>query len=923
MARVTVAIGADTSDLQAQLAVAQRELQLATRQMTGFASQVVKGGENAESARTALASWSAEVNSARATVSGLQAQIREGGESGGFGLNRMQILEGSHVLKSLFDDMAAGQPPMRSLAMEGGRIAEVFGTVNAATRGWILGIGGAVAAVGGLAAGIAILVGHYEKLKEAAEQARASMAFAGNLGGLTDAGNVVQSFIDKLAKLPGVSVDDAQQVQAAFGSIANYSKGLNDALVGMVDDYAHATQQKIVPAAQQLAKAFSDPTTAGEAFLKTLPNITSAEIAAFDAARQSGNANREQAAILTILTERLSAYRSVSDRAKASQMSFAEGIQQMQLAEAGLDVNTVSTIGKLNDLITATEKTVTSWRAASSVLAQTPMTPKQIGIESAPLVAQMKPASGAIDNLEDKLAGLQARLKALQGPDWSQLTTSDEWEKSVRDTQEAIAKLKQQITDLKAQAAGGTPLQLVDLSNAQKAVQFGEDDLAAAKARAAALRQEADAASDKVRKNGLAMQAAKAELEVRMQELNLEKARNSLTAARSTGSDAKAGLEEAKANQAAVNQIYAAGSQQRIAAQTRVAQAQKALDAENEQNAADAENQSYQNALNGLNERVRLIKEEAAESKISRSQELADLNAVLDQETALERAHYTKLKGIWDEGTSQYRAAVNKLATVDTQMAQKRLQTTAEVNQQIAATYKRTFEQIGNSATQGIMGMLEGQETARQALQKILLQVIQMFIAARIKIVADWAAGEAQQVMATVAGQAQQTAAVQAGVAARTASQGAGAAAGAAANATGILQQLITDAKGVFGGVFAFLAPVMGPAAAGPAAAAAGAVAAYDIGSWELPATQLAMLHQGEMIVPAAQTPWAQSLMANAAGGAGNGGGGNHYHAHIHATINNPSSADEVLSHIQNNAHKVFKTLARSAGSSGVRLRPV
>lgn len=924
MARVTVAIGADTSDLQAQLAVAQRELSLATRQMTGFASQVVKGGENAASARTALSSWSAEVNTARTTVARLQEEMRGGGEGAGIGLNRMQIMEGSHVLKSLFDDMAAGQPPMRSLAMEGGRIAEVFGTMNAATRMWALGIGGAVVAVGGLAAGIAMLVMHYEKLKEAAEQARASMAFAGNLGGLKDADGVVQGFIDKLAKLPDVSADDAQQVQAAFGSIANYSKGLNEALVGMVDDYAHATQQKVVPAAQQLAKAFSDPNAAGQQFLKTLPNITSAEIAAFDAARQSGNVNREQAAILAILTERLTAYRAVSDRAKSSQMSFAEGIQQMQAAEAGLDINTMTTVGKLNDLIAATEKTVTSWRAASSVLAQTPMTPAQIGRETAPLVAKTNPVSGQIDTLDDKLAGLQARLNALHGPDWSQLTTSDAWEKSVKDTQEAIAKVQQQITNLKAQAAGGTPLQLVDLTNAQKAVQLGEDDLAAAKARAVALRQEANAATEKVQKTQLSMQAARAELEVRMQEMNLAKARNGLVAARSKGSDAESGLAEAKANQAATNQIYAAGSQQRIAAATRVAQAQKSLDAENEQDAADAENQAYQNALNGMTSRVRLIKEEAAEGRISRSQELTELNAMLDQETALERAHYAKLKGIWDEGTSQYRAAVNKLATVDTQMAQKRLQATAQINQEIAAGYKRTFDQIGNAATQGIMGMIQGTETWKQAVQKILLQMIEMFIAAQMKMLASHAAIEAQQAMQTVLGQTRQTAAVQAGVAARTASQSAGAAGSLAASAGSMIQQIIADAKAAFAGVFAFLSPVMGPAAAGPAAGAEAAVmgaASFAIGSWQLPSDMIAQVHRGEMIVPAAQTPWAQSLMANAAGG-GNGGG-NHYHTHNwHTTVNNPTSARDVIAAIKDHAHEVGKAVSRSMTSSGFRSRP-
>ena len=42
----------------------------------------------------------------------------------------------------------------------------------------------------------------------------------------------------------------------------------------------------------------------------------------------------------------------------------------------------------------------------------------------------------------------------------------------------------------------------------------------------------------------------------------------------------------------------------------------------------------------------------------------------------------------------------------------------------------------------------------------------------------------------------------------------------------------------------------------------------------------LANVHKGEMIVPAAQTPWVQSLVSNAAGGASNSSGEQHFHFH-------------------------------------------
>ncbi len=58
----------------------------------------------------------------------------------------------------------------------------------------------------------------------------------------------------------------------------------------------------------------------------------------------------------------------------------------------------------------------------------------------------------------------------------------------------------------------------------------------------------------------------------------------------------------------------------------------------------------------------------------------------------------------------------------------------------------------------------------------------------------------------------------------------------------------------VFSGATAFFAPTLGPAApaAGAAVAAAteAAAASYDVGSWNVPNTALAMVHQGEMIIP-------------------------------------------------------------------------
>jgi hypothetical protein len=77
------------------------------------------------------------------------------------------------------------------------------------------------------------------------------------------------------------------------------------------------------------------------------------------------------------------------------------------------------------------------------------------------------------------------------------------------------------------------------------------------------------------------------------------------------------------------------------------------------------------------------------------------------------------------------------------------------------------------------------------------------------------------------------------------------------------------------------------------------------------------MVHQGEMIVPAAQTPWAQSLMSNAA--ASSGGGDTHYHTHNWGvTVNRPVNGDDVVSAVRDRAHDVGRALSRGMGSRGM-----
>jgi hypothetical protein len=211
--------------------------------------------------------------------------------------------------------------------------------------------------------------------------------------------------------------------------------------------------------------------------------------------------------------------------------------------------------------------------------------------------------------------------------------------------------------------------------------------------------------------------------------------------------------------------------------------------------------------------------------------------------------------------------------------------------------------------------MIQGHETFRQAAQNVAMSIVQTFIQSRIRMVADWLAGQTAKVAATSAAEAAQTAATAAGVTARTGIESAGAAASQTATFSSMISQILASSKETFAGIFGFFSPLLGPAAAGPAAAGEATVAAmasFDTGAWQLPSDMIAQVHQGEMIVPAKQTPWVQDMLANG----GQGGGGNAVHVH-HATNFNISSLDssDVKRWIKGNGKEILRTI-----NEGIRL---
>jgi len=209
-------------------------------------------------------------------------------------------------------------------------------------------------------------------------------------------------------------------------------------------------------------------------------------------------------------------------------------------------------------------------------------------------------------------------------------------------------------------------------------------------------------------------------------------------------------------------------------------------------------------------------------------------------------------ENLWEEELLAYEKFQSEKARLDLQAAQTSQRTWQGLMQPI----QRAFDT-------SITGMILGTTTLQRAVARITQSILAEFVNLGVRMATNWLASELAMTTAT-----------EAGAAARTAAEGEGMAAGLAIKAANAIKSITTDAAQAFSGIFAFFAPLIGPAAAGPAAAGEAAVmaAASGIasaaGGWVVPSDQLALVHQNEMILPARISQGLQSMISANAGSA-------------------------------------------------------
>jgi hypothetical protein len=284
-------------------------------------------------------------------------------------------------------------------------------------------------------------------------------------------------------------------------------------------------------------------------------------------------------------------------------------------------------------------------------------------------------------------------------------------------------------------------------------------------------------------------------------------------------------------------------------------------------------------------ERIKQIfTEEANSHRITQNQKALYTETAIEQAFQAEMALIAQKEKLYQGDLVKYAEVEKEKAKLTEQYQRDMLKTVEQSQKDMTATIKSELTAVTSAFNSQIRGLLAGTTSWANASKAIasdltlhLIQKGEEWVIIRaadmLKDLFLSKTVAAEKVTSEAAAEAAKTAAAVTGAGERAAAESTGATAGIGAQLSAAITSVGIDAGKVFAGVFGFLAPLMGPAAAGPAAASeaetfAAGLAPLAVGAWEIPSVMGALLHPGEMVMPAT---YAQGFR-NAVSGSGSGG---------------------------------------------------
>ncbi len=819
MTEIVVKFGADTADFSAELAIAQRQMQLAANEMKKFATEIVRGGSGADSARAAIASWSSEMNAARARVKELSSGLREAGEAEGF--NRIQQLESMHVATALTDSLAAGINPLRALAMEGGRIGEIFamGGAGGAMQkfGAMIGVtslasAGAAAGLIGLAGAAAYLAIQWAQMNSAIENVKLSAAV--NQVAMTNA--QIRGLIDSISKAAEVSTGDAATIAKSFLTIGEGGAEIAKISSFYLPMLAQEMGGTAIEAADKLAAMFRDLSGAGLKYVSETKGMTAATIEsykAFVAAGQSGEAYR---LITDAMVSRLEAHRAALVKKNAEQRADIEATALASSTIGGLANATEFAQSAIDGEIAAVDRNIASLRGLQNQLGATTNAQLQF-VNALATAAKFDAVKTQIDQTKGSIEQMRAAMAtAMQSGD---ATGFESLRSGVERAQQQMLELQQKAADglLGRDAVAKTTASIKQIDDAWKGSSAGR------------VQAEIDAINKTIAAGGLsakqqeslAEQLSAKQKELREAEYSDFTARESLKVTQAGENKTKIIALRQEEYQAAVK-TYGAESQQAIQAMQAVEQArQSAAKSAKPKSTAAFDNRTAGNEKQAeLSEnaaQVEAVRALAAERTISFEQERSQLLALAAARAEIEKKYINDAS-----------SAASQKMRIEADLAKNIQKINDDANKEIAKSYRQSLDGVRATIDGAVMGIATRTETLRSVARSVATDIVKSFFDAGLKMAENWILQ------------------------------------------TGIMAAATAALNALTGGLGGGVASIIGAVLPGHAA-----------GSWELPSDHIAMVHKGEMIIPAGPAAAIRNgQMGIGAGAAGGGGGDNHFHYH-------------------------------------------
>ncbi len=271
---------------------------------------------------------------------------------------------------------------------------------------------------------------------------------------------------------------------------------------------------------------------------------------------------------------------------------------------------------------------------------------------------------------------------------------------------------------------------------------------------------------------------------------------------------------------------------------------------------------------------VEQLRTEEAQGKITHAQELADEQALYQQEYEQQMAAFQRELQVDNLKVAEKARIYAEIEQLHDAHLQRMTEATLKGADKQAKDFKAALAPIDSAFSTSINGIIQGTQTMQMAVGNILDSILLKYVDLAIKKTILWIATESQMTAATTLGAAERWMVTE------------------AAEMKALALKILTAGKAIAidaaeGAAAAFKAmagiPIIGPALGAVAATAVFMeiknLAHFDQGAWSIPHDGVGMLHANEMVLPPPQS----AVLRDALSGRGGGGGlGGDIHLHVH-----------------------------------------